>query len=88
MLTNIEAPFRSEHAKRILGPMMRLIRLDRRSAVVAAVSDLANDVAFGDDSDRRLMVVDDDEAMDPFSRPAWRLPPAAPTLRWSSRAWS
>ena len=44
----------------------RMARLARRSAVVATVGDLADDVALGDDPDRRLSIVDDDEPVDAF----------------------
>ena len=38
------------------------------SAVVAAVSDLANDIALGDDPDRRLAIVDHHESVHMFVR--------------------
>ena len=39
-----------------------------RSAVVAAISDLPDDVALGNDADWRLSIVDDDEPVDVFRR--------------------
>ena len=45
-----------------------LVRLEYASALVAAIRDFSDEVAFRDDPDRALLLVDDNEPVDVLGR--------------------